>query len=53
METKPIQIKVKHLQNKVYDVEVVPDESILTLKYILESETGIAASDMKIISKGT
>lgn len=53
MEGKSITIKVKHLTDKVYEVEANTANTVSELKEILEQKTSIPAGEQKIIFKGT
>lgn len=52
MEGKTITIKVKHLTDKVYEVEVNSGLTVMELKEVLEQKTTIPAAEQKIIFKG-
>lgn len=52
MEANKITIKIKHLTDKVYDVEIEEGASILDLKATLSQITGVPATDQKLIFKG-
>jgi len=52
MEANKINIKIKHLTDKVYDVEIEEGASILDLKATLAGITGVPATDQKLIFKG-
>ena len=52
MEANKINIKIKHLTDKVYDVEIEQGASILDLKATLAEITGVPATDQKLIFKG-
>ena len=53
MEANKITIKIKHLTDKVYDVEIEEGASILDLKATLSQITGVPATDQKLIFKGS
>lgn len=52
MEANKITLKIKHLTDKVYEVEVELTNSILDVKKFLEELTGVPATDQKLIFKG-
>jgi ubiquilin len=52
MEANKISIKIKHLSDKVYDVDIESTASILELKAVLADISGVPATDQKLIFKG-
>jgi hypothetical protein len=52
MEATKITLKIKHLADKVYDVEVETNLSVYDLKVILSTTTGVPAEDQKLIYRG-
>jgi ubiquilin len=52
MEQNKAHLKVKHLSDKVYDVEIELSASILDLKAVLNEISGVPATDQKLIFKG-
>ncbi len=52
MEANKINIKVKHLTDKNYDVEIEQSATILDLKNTLAQITGVPATDQKLIFRG-
>jgi len=52
MEGNKITIKVKHLTDKNYDVEIEQSATIFDLKSTLATITGVPASDQKLIFRG-
>jgi len=52
MQSSTITVKVKHLTDKVYEIEIDPSLSILDLKQVLSIESGVPPEDQKIIFKG-
>ena len=52
MKANKITIKIKHLTDKVYDVEIEEGASILDLKATLSEITGVPTTDQKLIFKG-
>lgn len=52
MEATKITLKIKHLADKVYDVEVETTISVYDLKVILSTTTSVPAEDQKLIYRG-
>ena len=52
MEGKIVDIKIKHLSDKVYDINISVEATVLELKNLISEITGVPASDQKIIFKG-
>jgi len=52
MEGNKINIKIKHLTDKNYDIEIEQTATVLEVKSTLETITGVPASDQKLIFRG-
>jgi ubiquilin len=52
MDANDITVKVKHMSDKVYEIQINPTNTVLELKQILEETSSVPATDQKIIFKG-